>query len=120
MKLAKVSWPHRQHRNRDEARRRAARGLTGATFATRKSPTRSRPQSVIRRAGRLPSRLSNVVDRAAANGPWRHFVHHIRISTDGEINVAVKSGGLVCRRPISDFWKACAYGRPVAGVPDGD
>src|SRR5207247_5561420 len=37
-----------------------------------------------------------------------HIVHHIRISTDGEINVAVKSGELVCRRPISDFWKACS------------
>jgi hypothetical protein len=31
------------------------------------------------------------VDGAAANGPMTTFVHHIRISTDGEINAAVKS-----------------------------
>lgn len=50
-------------------------------------------------AGRLPARLSYVVDLDRVFGaPPRtaenHIIHHIRISTDNEINADVKSEGL--------------------------
>jgi hypothetical protein len=58
------------------------------------------------------SHLDSVV-ASPARAADDHIIHHIRISTEDEINVAVKSRWLLCSRPISDFlegiliWTTC-------------
>jgi len=77
-----------------EARRRTARALTASNLR------RALPETAVRYHRPLAVEASDVVDRArpaprAGNATARHdIIHHIRSSTDSEINAAVNPESL--------------------------